>query len=203
MKIGIISTLFLSLVLFTVSELQTDAHNLNRVGLQGYPPFVVGLEGEFSLPDYPVGFSANYTVLNGGVSWVTALGRVTLASSENFSFGFHAGLNQTWIYLENSATPFGNLVHDNIGNNVRGANAPLVIGGLFYERTWDKLRMRLSPSLSYFAPGAGVSRGWNVFRPSEVGLVGPAWVELGYEVTPSFELSLRSNIAPLSATFKF
>lgn len=156
-----------------------------------------------SLPGTPLGLIGNATWVNGIGYWASVTGRYTLAASPDSSFGLLLGLNQSWAYpTQTPSMVFQDIGHGALGS-ILGAQPLKMFGGVYYEHTWDRVRLRLSPVLSHYAPFTGSYR-TPFFNLVEAGLVGTAWVEVGYKVSPNFELSLKSNVhTPLSMSMTF
>lgn len=75
--------------------------------------------------------------------------------------------------------------------------------GASFDQTWDRLVFRFSPNLTVVPPDASRPDTQINLWESFAGL-GQPWVELGYRVTPWFNLSLASRIpVPVKATVVF
>lgn len=189
-----------ALVAWSSATCPAYAESPRKLTYAGFPPFSHALEGETGIGSLPLRITANATVWMNAGAWASVVGRYRIGSGEGHQFGALLGLNQTWVYPVQSPA-WQELVHGSLGSTL-GLEPVKILFGVYYEKSWDRLNIRLSPTLSNFAPFTGSYR-WPLFNWTEAGLIGPPWLEVSYEVAPGFDLALRSNLTPLAATWRF
>jgi len=118
--------------------------------------------------------------------WLSAWGEYRHVLSDSSSFGLHGGLNQSRL-VAGSYAPFAPVT--------RRVGPLRFLVGASYHHLWGKASFRLSPTLSLVYSG--------IINPLETLVIGPPLLEVGYRFTPSFELSLRTSVTPISASWVF
>lgn len=200
-----LSTLLTALFVFsTPTEAQAFAHS-NKVEISGSPA-AIGLAAEWSVGDLlaktggggdaslhglPISVSARTgTMINPfAVSeplysghWLTAWGTYHFPLSPSSSLGLVLGASQSWFY---------NIVPIPFRMGYTRPQPPVGIVGVSFEHHWEKLWIRVTPTVSFGTP----SDPYDFFH---AGMLGPALAEVGYRFTPSAELSLRPSITPIA-----
>jgi hypothetical protein len=149
-----------------------------------YSPDGLGINARFfsGIPSESVGGS----IL---AQWSTLL-------SETSQMGVMAGLAQQWNQPRiPMIAPDGTQVR-------RLFQGPLefALGG-FYQQQWGKFRLRLTPNISIpYAPGITLYPLELLRTPF---IQGPAWIEVGYRITPNMECCLRSCLLPMKLSWEF
>lgn len=110
--------------------------------------------------------------------------------SEDFSLGGLAGLNLTW---DQKRTPASDATSE--GSLSQGPLGYMV--GVSVRREWGAVWLQATPNY-VFIPG--FMSYWTI---REAVISGIPWLEIGYRFTPSFDVSLRSSLTPLTASILF
>ncbi|MNY60025.1 hypothetical protein D3C86_1965310 [compost metagenome] len=102
------------------------------------------------------------------------------------------GFSQSWFF-SGAPIPF---------RSYYASTQPFVLlAGVFYERTWGNVSLRVAPSLT-LAP-ANFSGGNPIVDFWEAAVLGPPLIEVGLKLGQGTELRLRPSLTPLAYTRTF
>jgi hypothetical protein len=170
----------------------------NRIGISASPQ-TFGLEGDWLVPQQPVILSvrggwmglprfSNIPPYDNNGYWLSGWGTYQHALTPSSSVGAVVGISQSWFF---------DMVPIPFRNAYTGGRQPTVgILGISYQHCWDKLWIRLTPSIAIGDPT------WPLDY-FQAGMLGPGLVEIGYRVTPNSELSIRPSITPIAYSTYF
>lgn len=139
-------------------------------------PFRINIQGSYVAPRYPT-------------YWLSAWGEYTHSIAPGSAIGLVAGINQSWTEGRMSL-PGQPLFYQ--GNRW--------IVGVSFEQQWERFWLRATPNL---VTDRSFELGSPSFNWMDTFFSGPAWLEIGYRITPALSVSLRSNRTPLTGALFF
>jgi hypothetical protein len=195
----------LSLALVGISPHNALAFPIEgKAKVMGVPAFSLAGEVELGLTDMPFKLGAQASTVFGSYGLQSGWGSYTYRLSATSAVGVVAGLNLDWTRRMAPAPPADpNLYPGRVG----------YLFGAFYEHSRGNVSMRLTPNVSLVPsdplppPPDQPERGY-LYRFPEINLArtflaGLPWLEVGYEINPNLELSLRTSLTPLAVTCMF
>jgi len=163
-----------------------------KIGIKTFPlPMAYGGEAEIGLKDSPLrfGIQSAYVIPRYPTYYLSAWGSYTREITDYATIGLVAGFNQSWTEGRMYA-PGQPLTYQGI--------RPVL--GVSYQHQWDRVWIRTTPNVvaNSSIDGRFLQLNW-----MDSFMTGPSWLEIGYRITPSWEVSLRSSVMPLSVSMLF
>lgn len=150
-----------------------------------------GADLEWHLPRTPGTVHFQASAIPGWGYFLNAWGHYQLPLGEATRLGVLAGLAESWrepgIY--------------HVGGPALNTMPPAALLGVSLWHRWGNSSLRLTPNLAVY-PWTAAGHPQVVYHESML-TVGPPWLEVGYRLTPSIELSARTSFTPLCLSYTF
>ncbi|MNX94534.1 hypothetical protein D3C86_1267690 [compost metagenome] len=153
-------------------------------------PLYTGGEALLPIDESPLTIGINGLYVLQNHAQYSAWTQLNHSLSESTSIALILGLNHTWSVIR---TPLSD------GSTSPGlAPGPLgYVVGLSLQHQWGPVRVQTTPNYTLIP-------GWmNYLALREAIISGLPWLEVGYQITPAFEVSISASALPLKASWLF
>ncbi|MBO9541089.1 hypothetical protein J7643_10915 [bacterium] len=172
------------------SQAASAAPHKGRLSITPFVPLYTGGEALLPIAESPLTIGVNGLYVFQNHAQYTAWAQLSQPLSESTSLGLILGLNHTWD-MTSTAT---------VAGSTSPGLAPGPLGytvGLSLQHQWGSVRVQATPNYTL------IPRWMDYLSLREAIISGLPWLEIGYQITPAFEVSISASMLPLKASWLF